>query len=79
MAFNKNRQIRTVSGEWECDECGYVRRGTLRNRPKRCPICNAPADAFTFWSDDDEYDEYIEEDDDDWEDDLDDLDWNEDF
>ena len=65
----------TVSGDWECDECGYNRRGTLRNRPNRCPECRAPGDAFTFWSDDDEEDDYDNWDDDDDEEDDDDEDW----
>lgn len=75
----KNKQpFTTISGEWECDECGYTRRGTLRNRPARCPECGAPGDSFSFWSDDDEdVDDLDEEWDDDDDDDFDD-DWDDD-
>lgn len=65
----------TITGEWECDECGYTRRGSLRNRPRACPECSAPGDAFSFWSDDGEDDVG------DWDDedeDWDDEDWDED-
>lgn len=76
MAVSTGPEKSTITGEWECDECGYVRRGTLRNRPGRCPECSASANAFSFWSDD-------EDDDDDWDDeeddDGDDDDWDDDF
>lgn len=66
-----------VTGEWECDECGYSRRGTLRSRPARCPECGAPGDAFSFWSDDDDDNlEDWDEEDEEW--DEDDEDWDED-
>lgn len=63
----------SVTGEWECDECGFVRRGTLHQRPPRnCPECGASAESFSFWPDDDEdmddLDEY-DEDEEGWEDD----------
>lgn len=65
----------TVAGEWECDECGYMRRGTLRNRPQQCPECGAPSDAFSFWSDDEdaddldaEWDELDEDEEEEWDD-----------
>ncbi len=66
----------TVTGEWECDECGYTRRGTLRNRPSRCPECGAPGDAFTFWSDDEEEEEFEDwdEEEEEWEEEE---DWDE--
>lgn len=44
----------TITGVWECDECGFTRRGTLNDRPEYCPNCDAPGDAFSFWSDVDE-------------------------
>ena len=44
----------TITGEWECDGCGYTRRGILRSRPLRCPECGVSSDSFSFWSDDDE-------------------------
>lgn len=70
MVMHSKSKVRaSVTGEWECDECGYYRRGTLRNRPKRCPECGAPADSFSFWADDEEEDSWDDEyyDDDDWE------------
>jgi len=48
-----------VEGEWECDECGHVRRGEADKPPDRpCPECGAPANKSTFY-------EYL---DDDWDD-----------
>ncbi|MBX7235342.1 MAG: hypothetical protein K1X65_13240 [Caldilineales bacterium] len=67
-----------VTGEWECDECGYTRRGSLRNRPIHCPECGAPGDAFSFWSDDDEDDDLDDWDDDEEEWDEDEEEWQED-
>lgn len=71
----------TITGEWECDECGYTRRGILRSRPLRCPECGASSDSFSFWSDDDEDvdDEDVddEDEDEDWEEDE-DEDWEDD-
>ena len=52
-----------TEGEWECDECGDVRRGTDSSRPKsECPECGAAASYSTFF-------EYT---DDNWDDDSDD-------
>jgi len=58
----------TITGEWECDECGYTRRGTLRNRPGRCPECGAPGEAFSFWSDDEDEDGEWDDEDEEWDD-----------
>ena len=70
----------TIAGEWECDQCGFTRRGTLRNRPGRCPECSASGDAFSFWSDDEDEDDSddLDDDDDEWDDDEDDWDDDED-
>ena len=53
-----------VKGEWECDDCGYIRVG-VADRPPRgnCPDCGTPADSsFTFY----EYTDDSDSDDDDW-------------
>jgi hypothetical protein len=64
-----------AAGEWECMECGYIEEGLRARRPKECPECGAPADAFDFFADaesdddtwdsddleDDEEDEYDED------------------
>jgi hypothetical protein len=62
----KDRVDTLVKGEWECDDCGYIKVGSA-DRPPRgdCPDCGSPADnSFTFY-------EYT--DDSDWDDD-----WNSD-
>ena len=48
-----------VQGEWECDECGHVRRGTDDKPPmKPCPECGAPASKATFYEyPDDDWDD----------------------
>lgn len=54
-------------GEWECDECGYVKVGVSTKSPKgNCPECGAAADNFTFY-------EYS---DDDWDDEDEAWDWD---
>jgi hypothetical protein len=58
-----------ITGEWECMECGYIEEGVGAQRPKECPECGAPADAFDFFS-------YVESDEEDW--DSDDLEGDED-
>lgn len=61
------------TGEWECMECGYIEEGFETQRPRECPECGAPGDAFDFFSeeefdqedwdsDDLEEEEYDEED-----------------
>lgn len=40
-----------TNGEWECMECGYIEDGVKARRPKKCPECGAPAEAFDFFSD----------------------------
>ena len=52
-----------ITGVWECDECGFTRRGTLDDRPEYCPNCDAPGEAFSFWSDivEEEVEEVTEE------------------
>jgi len=49
--------VSPVTGEWECLECGYVEEGIRMRRPKECPECGAPADAFDFFFDDEFNDE----------------------
>jgi hypothetical protein len=77
----------TVTGEWECMECGYTEEGNEAQHPQKCPECSAPADALEFfpysdeeeaeeeaWDDEldeEEYEEYEDLDDGDDEDDLD--------
>lgn len=76
ISSRRRSSIGTVSGEWECDECGYTRRGTLRNRPKRCPVCRTSGDSFTFWSDEEED---WDEDEDDWDDEEYSADWMDEY
>ena len=62
-----------VTGEWECMECGYIEEGTESKRPRKCPECNAPANALEFfsyngdadadWPREDEDDEFDDEED----------------
>ena len=62
----RERQAIAIKGEWECDECGYIRVGTHGRPPKgECPDCGAPADeTFTFYeytedeNEDDGWDQY---------------------
>jgi hypothetical protein len=72
-------RIPTVTGEWECMECGYIEEGTEARRPKLCPECDAPASSLEFFpyeEDDRERDEF--EQDDEYEDeDLDEEDYEE--
>lgn len=37
------------SGEWECMECGYIKAGVKRQRPRECPECGAPTRALEFF------------------------------
>ena len=68
-------RLATITGEWECTECGYVVEGAEGKRPSRCPECEAPAEALEFyayddgdddWDDSEQYD--ADEDDEDVED-----------
>jgi hypothetical protein len=77
-------KVPTVTGEWECTECGYIIEGTEAKPPAHCPECDAPADALEFlpneddveddWADDGDDAESDALDDDDYEDDDDDYD-----
>ncbi len=57
----------TVTGEWECSECGYTEEGIEARRPSKCPECDAPADALEFYTNEeddwDESDEDLEDED----------------
>jgi hypothetical protein len=46
-----------AAGEWECMECGYIEEGLRGRRPKECPECGAPADAFDFFADEESDDD----------------------
>jgi hypothetical protein len=61
----------TVTGEWECAECGYTEEGTEFERPLRCPECNSGPEAFKFTSyEEEEWDSDVEEDELDLDEDL---------
>jgi hypothetical protein len=65
-------RVPTVTGEWECTECGNIVEGIESRRPAGCPECEAPAAALEFFSyDDPEEDEWQDESDEDDEDDED--------
>ncbi len=72
----QTNRVPTITGEWECTECGCIVEGVETRRPPACPECDAPADALEFFA----YDEDTE---DDWEeeaeDELDALDDEEDL
>ncbi len=59
MATQSSEASTTITGEWECTECGYIEEGTETRRPGGCPECGAPADSLEFYA----YEE------DDWEED----------
>jgi hypothetical protein len=40
---------RSVSGEWECMECGYIEQGVESRRPSQCHDCGASARALEFF------------------------------
>ncbi len=80
----------SVTGEWECTECGYIVEGLESRRPAGCPECEAPADALEFFSYDDpeeeewqdeadEFDDDEYEDDEDYEDEEDEFEEDEDY
>ena len=52
------RKAVVITGEWECMECGYTEEGTELRPPKKCPECDAPANALEFFAheDDDDFD-----------------------
>ena len=70
----------TLTGEWECTECGYTEEGIETQRPAKCPECDASADALEFYTneDDDSYESDEDLDDEDLEDEEDDEDDEED-
>ena len=43
-----------ITGNWECDECGYTYHSTIIERLQECPRCGAPGESFSFWSDSDD-------------------------
>ena len=43
-----------ITGNWECDECGYTYHSTIIERLQECPQCGAPGESFSFWSDADD-------------------------
>jgi predicted nucleic acid-binding Zn-ribbon protein len=43
-----------ITGNWECDECGYTYHSTIIERLQKCPQCGAPGESFSFWSDADD-------------------------
>ena len=43
-----------ITGNWECDECGYSYHSTIIERLQQCPQCGAPGESFSFWSDTDD-------------------------
>jgi predicted nucleic acid-binding Zn-ribbon protein len=43
-----------ITGNWECDECGYTYHSTIIERLQQCPQCGAPGESFSFWSDADD-------------------------
>ncbi len=55
--------LATITGEWECAECGYIEEGVETRRPAQCPECDAPAESLEFYAYED----------DDWEADMDEL------
>ena len=76
MQFKK---VPVVTGEWECMECGYIEEGTESKRPRKCPECNAPANALEFFSYDDDSDSDWSHEDEDDELDYDDDDESDDY
>lgn len=61
-------RVPTITGQWECTECGHIFKGVETKRPARCPECDAPGDALDFFAEQDDVEE------DDWEDEADELD-----
>lgn len=68
--------VPAATGEWECMECGHIEEGVVARRPRECPECGAPAEAFEFFSfeDEDEWEDQAAEDEEDLDEGFDDED-----